>query len=80
MIAFRTNHDIAIAATDQAAAERFYSGVPGFKLQEKTSEQLVYDTDYFNLHIAEEGRPYPPVPSFTVENRARASSATTCRG
>jgi len=41
MIAFRTNHDIAIAATDQAAAERFYSGVLGFKLQEKTSEQLV---------------------------------------
>lgn len=74
MNTFRSNRDIAVSVTDLASAERFYGGVLGFKLERKTSEQLVYDAGHFTLYISEDEKAHLPVPSFTVENLREAKA------
>jgi catechol 2,3-dioxygenase-like lactoylglutathione lyase family enzyme len=62
---------MAIGVDDLRKAEVFYGGVLGFKLLERTSGRLVYDTGHFTLYV-NDIESHLPIPSFIVQDlRAR---------
>lgn len=65
---FRSNNCVAIHLTNLNQAEKFYSGVLGFKLKKKSSKQLEYDTGHFLLYINKSSKKQPPIPSFNVKD------------
>jgi catechol 2,3-dioxygenase-like lactoylglutathione lyase family enzyme len=50
-IDFMSNAQIAIHATDLARAREFHHDKLGFRLIDKTAEQLVFETGRFRLYV-----------------------------
>lgn len=69
---FRSNNCVAIHLKSLAKAEKFYSNIMGFKLNNKTKNQLEYDTGHFLLYINKSTKEQPPIPSFNVKNINKA--------
>lgn len=67
-MSFTSNKCIAIHVEDLGKAEKFYCGVLGFKLLNRTEEGLELDTGYFLLYINRSEKPSAPIPSFTVND------------
>ena len=72
---FRSNNCVAIHLRSLAKAERFYSGVLGFKLRSKGRNYLEYDTGNFLLYINRSTQAQAPTPSFDVGDVAKAKCA-----
>ena len=69
---FRSNNCVAIHLRDLKKAEKFYSGILGFKLLSKSNDQLEYNTGHFLLYINRGKKHQPPIPSFSVASSADA--------
>lgn len=69
---FRSNNCVAIHLKNLRKAEKFYAGALGFKLVKKTKDQLEFDTGNFRLYINKSKKHKAPVPSFDVQDLAKA--------
>jgi catechol-2,3-dioxygenase len=69
---FRSNNCVSVHLPDLRKAEAFYSGVMGFRLLEKSTSKLEYDTGRFLLNISKSDDLGVPIPSFTVIYTAAA--------
>lgn len=77
---FKSTKLIAIHVTDLKKAERFYSGVLGFKLIRKTRKHLVYKTGWLTLYVVKNKKVSPFIPSLGVKDWKRAKTYLTQNG
>ena len=77
---FNSNKCVAIHVKDLKKPETFYSNVMGFKLKEKRSDCLVYDTGLLELYVVKDTQQRPPVPSFTVKDLQAAREYLLAKG
>lgn len=77
---FRSNNCVRVHLPDLKKAEAFFSGVLGFRLTDKSTTQLEYDTGRFLLCINKSEQPLSAIPSFTVINAQAAKEHLLANG
>ena len=77
---FKSTRLIAIHVTDLKKAERFYSGVLGFKLIRKTGKHLIYKTGLLTLYVVRDKKVSPFIPSLGVGDWKKAKTFLTQNG
>lgn len=66
-VAFRTDGDVAIHVPDLDRALAFYGGVLGFRLVDRTADQLQYDTGAIRLWVNRDAAAVQPfIPALAV--------------
>ncbi|MCI0329413.1 MAG: VOC family protein [candidate division Zixibacteria bacterium] len=77
---FKSSRLIAIHVPNLKKAERFYSGVLGFKLIRKTGKHLVYKTGLLTLYVVRDNKVSPFIPSLGVKDWKKAKTYLTQNG
>ena len=76
---FNGSRDIAVTVDSLEKSRVFYETVLGFTPRKVEEGLVVYDTGSITLYVQELER-HPPVPSFTVENLAKARAHLEANG
>ena len=77
---FNSNRCIAVHVPDLEKAAAFYGGTLGFKLLNRTSDYLEYDTGTLRLYVNRSKESLPPIPSFSVADIKAAKKRLTDAG
>ena len=80
LMRFKSTKLIAIHVTDLKKAERFYSGVLGFKLIQRTKKHLVYKTGTLILYVSKDKKVLPFIPSLEVKDWKKAKAYLSQNG